>query len=188
MCETEFTIEILKNDFKTLLSEDDLKNAIFVEKGDEFHYLSKITVRGKYCREYTVASFISELTPTRVLLDGELLLVLLWSELAVIDLEQNKLLRVIDFESWELFGIYKFKSGYFIHGEDSTRYLDDNFNLLWEEGCVDAFANIKVDNEVKIFDYYWTIIDWCGYNHYYDENGEFMHPLLPQYDCNKNDK
>ncbi len=72
-------------------------------------------------------------------------------------------------------------------GEDSTRFLNGNFNLLWESGCVNIFVNYKTNCEVQIFDDYFTVLDWYGYNHFYDENGELTSVYCPQYDCNKND-
>lgn len=187
MCKTNIAIEILKDDLNTQVASVDLQNAIFIENGEELCCLSKIIISGDYCREYTVASHVLKLDNNRILLDGKLLLVVLWSELAIIDIEQNKLLDVLNFNSWELFGVYKFKSGYFLHGEDSTRFLNGNFNLLWESGCVNIFVNYKTNCEVQIFDGYFTILDWYGYNHFYDENGELTSVYCPQYDCNKND-
>ncbi len=47
-------------------------------------------------------------------------------------------------------------------GEDSIRFLNGNFNLLWESGCVNIFVNYKTNCEVQIFDGYFMILDWYG--------------------------
>lgn len=181
----EVKIELLKGCIDTQLETQDYSNAIVVESASELHFLSKITLAGHYCREYTVASELVELNGSRVLPDGKTLLILLWSELAIVDIENNKLSQVIKFDCCELFGIYKFKSGYFIHGEDTTRYLNGNLEQVWERGAIDIFAGCKLDNVVDIFDDYWTITDWCGYKHHYNEEGEFLCEYCPQYDSNK---
>ena len=183
MRKTSFEIKLLKNDFNTPLTLKDLKNAAVVESASEWHNLVKIVISGEYCREYIVASDVAQISPKTVLIDGKLLFVILWSELAIIDMQQDTLLKTVEFDSWQLFSIYKFKTGYFIHGEDAIRYLNDRFELVWDSFCVDIFFNFKIDEIISIFDEYWTATDWCGYIHFFNEYGEFKCEYDPKYDC-----
>ncbi len=167
------------------LDEETLNNALFVEDAPYCLRVSEITLRGKYDRKYKIVAFCVGLNADRVLIDKDLLIICLWSDLLIIDLNIDKLIKIIHFDCWEMFGIYKFKTGYFIHGEDTTRYLNGDFEQVWEGGCVDIFVNFKADRVVNIFDDCWTIIDWYGYKHYYNEKGEYKTEYCSQYDPDK---
>ena len=163
------------------LDEQTLENAIFVEKAPYALRISRIAVSGKYNREYKIVAFCVGLNDNRVLIDGDLLIICLWSDLLIIDLKTDKLLRDIEFDSWELFAIYKFKSGYLIHGEGENYFLNQNYEVVWKLGCVDIFVNYKVKKELEIFDDYITVFDWYGSKHYYNETGEFKTEHYPEY-------
>ncbi|MCH5163962.1 MAG: hypothetical protein J1F36_02980 [Clostridiales bacterium] len=182
MEETKIDIKILKSVFQLPIDAQTIENAIFVEDTKELLVASQIELSGKYNRTYTVVSHFIELDPNRVLIDNDLLIIILFSELAIIDLQQDKLLRVIDFNCWELFRIFKFKSGYFLYGEGENRFLNKNFDVVWEKGCIDIFVNPDVKEDLEIFDNYVTVFDWYGYKHYYDETGEFKTEHYPEYD------
>ena len=159
-----------------------LENAIFVDEADYGLVVSHITVSGKYNREYKILAFCVQPNDDRVLVEDELLIICLWSNLLVIDLKADKLIRNIKLDEWEMFRIFKFKDGYFIHGECENYYLNKNFDPVWEAGCIDIFVNPKVEKDLEIFDDYVTVFDWCGYKHYYNENGEFKTEHYPEYD------
>lgn len=182
-------MEQLKIDLKssntfleTPLDAQTLKNAICVDDSNDSLVESNITISGKYNRKYKILAFCVWLNHDRVLIDGDLLIICLWANLLIIDLKEDKLIHNIDFDCWELFRIFKFKDGYFIYGEGENRFLNKNFELVWEKGCIDIFINPKVENELEIFDDYVTCFDWCGYKHYYDENGEFKTEHYPQFE------
>lgn len=183
----EIKIELKSSDdlLETPLDEQTLENAIFVEGANYALRISTITVSGKYSREYKIVAFCVGLNENRVLVDGDLLIICLWSDILVIDLQSDRLLHDIDLDCWELFGVYKFKSGYFIHGEGENRFLDKEFNVVWEESCCDIFVNSKVEKDFEIFDDYVIAYDWFGGKHYYDEHGEFKTEHYPEYSMSK---
>ena len=114
-------------------------------------------------------------------MDNDWLLICLFKEIAVVNLKENRVYRVVDFECYELFGIYKFKTGYFVHEELDNRFLDKDFNIIWEWGCGDIFFNSKVEKDFEIFEEYIVAWDWDGYKHYYNESGEFKTEHYPEY-------
>lgn len=159
MEETKIEITSSENLLDPPLDEQIIQGAIFVEGAPYALRISNITVSGKYNREYKVVAFGIGLNDGRVMIDGDLLIVCLWSDLLIIDLKTDKLLRDIEFDSWELFAIYKFKSGYFIHGEGENYFLNKKFEIMWEKGCIDIFVNYKVDKILEFFDDYITVFD-----------------------------
>ena len=171
----ELRIEITSTDelLETPLDEQTLANAIFVTSANFALHVSNIKVSGKYNREYKLIAFCVGLNDERVLVEGNLLIVCLWSDILIIDLQTDKLVRDIDLDCAELFSIHKFQSGFFIHGELENRFLDKDFNVVWEESCCDIFFNSKVDRDLEIFEDYIVAWDWYGYKHYYNETGEF---------------
>lgn len=180
MKQTEIEIKILQNETLVKLDESVLKNAIVENKPPVWYVLSQITVTGQYNRKYNVATFYREVTPENVLIDNNLLFVCLYDEIAVIDLEKDKLVNMIDICRTELFQICKLKEGYFIHGELNNYYLDKNFNVVWELGCADIFYTNKVEKIVEVFDEYITVFDWYGVKHFYNEQGEFKTEYYPE--------
>ena len=150
-----------------------LEGAIFVDKADYGLKESLVKVSGKYNREYKVVAFCVPLDDDRVIVEGDMLILCLWSNLLVIDLKADELIKNIHFDGYEMFRIFKFKEGYFIHGEGENRYLNKDFDLVWQNSAVDIFVNPDVKEALEIFEDYVTVYDWTGYKHFYNEKGEF---------------
>ncbi|MDE7406630.1 MAG: hypothetical protein K2M89_07155 [Clostridiales bacterium] len=148
--------------------------------------MSQIVLSGKYNKTYSVLSYFITLRDETVLVDGDRLFICLFSEIAVVDLVEDKIVNVIKYECWQLFGIYKFKNGYFVRGEGSNMFLNRNLDCVWEIGCIDIFANPKAENEFEIHDDYIAVYDWYGSRHFYNETGEFKTEYHPEYDMSKN--
>ena len=179
MEETAIDITIIKDDVKILVGEQAIANAIFVERAQS-SVLTQIILSGKYNRVYTVATCYINLTHERVLVHDNLLIICAEFDLAIIDIEESKLLQIINIDKHTLFSIHKFKSGYFIHGELLNFFLNKDFQIVWEEDCGDIFYNGNVKYILEIFDDYITVFDWYGKKHYYNENGEFKHECFPE--------
>lgn len=96
-------------------------------------------------------------------------------------MELDKLVKNIELDCWELFEIYKFKSGYLIHGEDEIRFMNAAFEIMWGIGAIDVYANGLVEKDFEVFDDYAIAYDWYGDKHYFDENGEFKKEHYPEY-------
>lgn len=158
-----------------------LDTAIFVENADYGLRVSHITITGKYNREYTIVAFAVKLNENRILIDRDFLIICLWSNILIIDLKTDKLIRNIDLDCWEMFSISKFKSGYVVHGEGEIRFINQDFDIVWKMGCCDIFSNSKVEKEFTVFDDYVVAYDWYGYKHYYNEGGEFKTEYYPEY-------
>ena len=181
MEQSKIEIKIL-NDLKSPPNAQIIENAIYVED-EQNAIVSEVTVSGKFNRKYTVIGYLVELNQDRVLIDDNLLIVCLWSNLAIIDMKQNKLLKSMTLcDMGELFGVYKFKSGYFIYGELENFFINEHFEVVWEMGCIDIFVNPKAEKELEIFDDYISVYDWYGYKHFYNESGEFKEEYYPEYD------
>ena len=133
-------IDIIKNDTHASVDLSTLSNVIYVEDSEDLYVVSQITLSGKYNRVYNVVSFFISLDSDRICLDCDTLLIALFEELAIVDLRQDKLVRVIKFDNcWGIRNICKLKSGYFIHGEGVNYFLNKNFEILWESSSVDIF-------------------------------------------------
>lgn len=185
MEKTSIKINIIKSDLDTLVNPAELPNVIFAESCDELHTVSQIVLSGKYNKEYCLLAHFVTLNENTVLLDNDRLFICLFNEIAVVDLASDKVIKVIDYESYQLFGIYKFKNGYFVRGEGSNMFLNDNIDCVWKLGCVDIFVNPKVENEFEIHDDYIAVYDWTGSRHFYNEMGEFKTEYHPEYDLYK---
>ena len=171
-----------ENLLKPPLDEQIIKGAIFIEDAPYALHVSNVTIHGKYHREYKIIAFCIGLNINRVLIHGDLLIICLWSDILIIDLIADKLLRVVPVaDSGELLGIYKFKSGYFVNGELENYFLNHNFEIVWQVGAIDIFSNSKVEKDLEIFEDYIVAWDWYGYKHYYNESGEFKTEHYPQY-------
>ena len=178
MEQTKIEIESSKKFLDPPLDARTLENAIYVDDADHALVESIVKVSGKYNREYKIVAFCVWLNDERVIVEDDLLIICLWSHVLVIDLKADKLVRNIHFDGYEMFHIFKFKSGYFIHGEGENRFLNKNFDLVWENSCADIFVNPYVEKVLEIFDDYVTVLDWDGYKHFYNETGE-IRVILP---------
>ena len=179
----EIRVEIIASEelLDPPIDERITESAFFVEEVSYALRVSKISLSGKYNREYTIVAFTIGLDDKRVLLDGDLLIVCLWSNILIIDLKSNELVRNVELDSCELFEICKFKSGYLIHGEDAIRFMNADFEIAWDEWACDIYANKLVEKEFEVFADYATAYDWYGNKHYFDENGEFKIEPHPEY-------
>ena len=173
MDEINIEIKASENFLDEAPPESALEGAIYVDNKDYALRESRITVSGKYNREYKVVAFCVPLCAERVIVDGDYLIICLWSNVLVIDLKADKLIKNIHFDGYEIFRIFKFKDGYFIHGECYNRYLNKDFDLVWENSAADIFANPDVKEALEIFEDYVTVYDWDGIKHFYNEKGEF---------------
>ena len=174
-----------KDDLCTCIDKQTRDQAIFTENCSELYIVSQIVLRGKYNCEYKVVSHSIKLNAERVLVDGDFLLICLFSELAIINLAQNRMQKIICFDCYELFGIYKFQLGYFLHGEGENRFINESFELVWEESAVDIFVNYKAEKDIEISDDLIAVYDWAGFQHFYDEHGEFCRIYNSRYNCNE---
>lgn len=186
MQETTIKINVLKSDFDEEVDASTLENITFAENAKVLYVITQIDVSGKYRRAYTFATQIQSINEDCILIDGDLLLIILFSELVVIDLKHDKLIKSIDFDCYQLLNICKFKSGYIIRGEGETRFLTKDFEQVWEEGAIDILVNPYAEADFEIFEDYFTVLDWCGYKHFYNETGEFKRKYYPRYSGNIN--
>lgn len=182
MEQTKIDVKILKNDSHTEVDQQTIANAIFVEDSKCLYTVSQITLSGKHNGMYTVVTYYTELCSNRVVVDNNLMIICMSFQLVIVDLRQNKLLRTVFIDDFgEFFGIYKFKAGYFLHGEVFNYFVDSNFKVVWFLSGRDIFANPKVKNILEIFDDYITVFDWLGDKYYYNESGEFKVEYYPEY-------
>lgn len=181
MTETRIELKTLKRDMQTKVDAQTVENAIFVENSEYLFTVTQIKLVGKYNRVYNVVTDFIEVEPDCVVVDNDLLIICLAFEVAIVDLKQDKTVRVIDFDDNQLFGIFQFKSGYFIHGEAVNLYWNKNFDILWRESCGARFFNSKVKKDLEVFEDYIVAFDWNGDKHYYNETGEFKREHYPQY-------
>lgn len=188
MQETNVEIKILKQDVDFPVDPSTVDNVIFAENSNKLTSVSQIVLSGKYNRTYNVLTYFFVPELCRVLVDGDLLIFCTFSELVVVDLNQDKVIKSVDFDCYQLFEIAKFKSGYIIHGEGEIRFLNRAFDVVWEGHCADIFANIIAEKDFEVFEDYVVAIDWNGYKHYYNESGEYKIEYCPKYDPDKNGK
>lgn len=186
MQETTIEIKVLKQDIDIPVDPSTVDDLIFAENSRKLNSISQIMLTGKFNRTYSVITNHFVLNKHTVLIDNDFLIFCTFSELVVVDLTQNKVIKSVDFNRSQLFEIVKFKSGYIIHGEEEIRFIDSNFDVVWECGCVDIFVNIRTENDFEVFDDHAIAIDWYGYKHYYNESGEYKREYCPQYDPDKN--
>ena len=149
-----------------------LDNLIFAEDRNYMCTVSQICLSGKYNRTYNVITDFHMLSEDTVILDGNLLIICLFNELVVYDIVQNKLHYHVEFDRYQLFSVFKFKSGYFIWGECENRFLNKNFEVVWECSGADIFYNCDVENILEVTDEYVSVYDWLGNKYYYNEKGE----------------
>ena len=184
---TKINIQIIKDNINSSLDLSTLSNVIFVETGFDIHIVSQITLSGQYNRVYNVVSYIIALDAHRVYIENDMLLIALYENLVIVDLKQDKLARVIEFnDCWGIRNFCKFKSGYFVHGEGVNYFLDKNFNVLWNASSIDIFANIKVKNDFELHEDFVVVYDWYGHKFYYNEKGVFNCEYFPQFNCDIN--
>lgn len=98
---------------KIPVDEQTKSNAICVENSKYLYTVSQITLSGKHNIICSVVSDFVSLTTRRVIVDNDWLLICLFKEIAVVNLKENRVYRVVDFECYELFGIYKFKTEHY---------------------------------------------------------------------------
>lgn len=188
MQETKIEIKIIKQDIDIPVAPKTVDNVIFVENNKNLYSISQIILSGRFNRTFNVITGFFVLHERTTLIDGDLLIFCTFSELVVVDLTQNKVIKSIDFDSSQIFEIVKFKSGYILYGEEEMRFINRNFDIVWECGCADIFVNSRAEKEFEVFDDYVTVIDWDGYKHYYNEDGEFKCEYYPEYNPDNNDK
>ena len=181
MEQIKIDIKVIGDNLKEALDETIIANAIVVENFGIYNRAFEVTISGRYNRTYTIVSEWTEITLKSILIEKDLLIIILSYSIAVIDLNQNRLLQLIKLDS-SLFSIHRFKSGYFIYGELLNYFLNQKFEVVWDNGCADIFVNPKVEKELEIFSDYITVFDWCGYKHYYNENGKFKTEHYPKYE------
>ncbi len=182
---TKSKIQVIKNDINTYVDLSSLSNVIFIEDSEYHHMISQITLTGKYNRVYDVVSFVDYLDSNKVCIDSDTLLIALFEEVAVVDLQQDKLAGVIKFDNcWGIRNICKLKSEYFIHCEGVNYFIDKNSDILWKSSSLDIFVNIKVEKDFESCEDYVVVFDWYGHKHYYNEGGEFKCEYFPQFNCN----
>ena len=177
---TKIDITLVRDDDRITVDEQTIANAIVAESFEKLYSVYQIKLSGKHTRQYNVLTGWASLSNKDVLVDDNLLIIALTYDLAVIDLQQDKLVRIIELSDYQLFSIVKFKSGYIVHAELDTYFLDKNFAIVWQEGCVDIFFNSNVENDFEVFEDFVIAYDWYGYKHYYDESGEFKHEYYPE--------
>ncbi|MDE6201622.1 MAG: hypothetical protein K2M47_07115 [Clostridiales bacterium] len=185
MEKTYLKINIIKSDLVAQVTPPEFDNVIFAESCDELHTVSQIVLSGKYNKTYHVLAYFVTLNDETVLIDGDRLFICTYSEIAIIDLSLDKVVKVINCDAFQLFGIYKFKSGYFVHGEMYNMFFNKSLDCVWKCGAVDIFVNPKVKSELEVHDNYITVYDWTGCCHYYNETGEFGIEYHSEYDISK---
>ena len=185
MADTEYETKIIKSDMETPVEQHIIDDSFFVEDKNKPYLVSQIILSGKYNRIYNVVTYFITLNDDLVIVDGDILVFAVFTQFVIVDLKQDKLIRTVKPENGQIFGIYKFKSGYFLRGETANCFLDKDFNIVWENGCIDIFVNFKTERDFEIHEDYITAYDWYGYKHYYNERGEFKEEYYLCYDCNK---
>lgn len=181
MEQTEIEIKVLKRDMDSRADEKTIENAVFVEDSEYLYTVTELTLRGKYNRVYTVVTDFLEIEENEVVVNDNLLVMCVFNVLVIIDVLQNKVIKTIKFDDTLLYGIYNFKSGYFVHGETINYLLTENFDTAWQCGCDEIFFNSKARKDLVVFDDYVVAFDSLGYKHYYNENGEFKTEYFPEY-------
>lgn len=172
MLNEKITIERLGDVGKDRAATEAAERAIYVEKGyDETAYC--ITVRGEYDGTFYFVTGLSGINEERVLADGDKLIVCLSSDIVVLDLQTGKILKTIAVTQYvDMFAIYKFKDGYFVHGQMVNRYFDNKFALQWEYGGKDIFYCPNRESSLEICDDHIDVWDFEGNKYTYDEYGE----------------
>ncbi len=172
MQDVKITIEDLGTVAKDSTATEAAQKAIYAEnERSESAYC--ITLRGAYERKYYFVTELTEITAERTLLDGDLLIVCLWSDIVVIDMSADKICNVINVTPYlDMFAIYKFKGGYFVHGETENRFFDSDFNLRWEKSGRNIFYCPDREKSVEIFEDHIDVWDFLGYKYSYDEWGD----------------
>lgn len=147
------------------------KKAIYVES--EFADLvTCLTIGGAYKRKYYFVTTLTLRDLDRYLLEGDKLIVCLWSEILIFDLPNDKIKKIAVTEGLELYAIYKFKDGYFIHGELFNSYFDRDFDFKWEADGRDIFFCPTREKSLEIYADHIDVWDFLGYKYTYDEFGE----------------
>ena len=172
MQDAKMTIENIGEVGKDKAAIDAARKAIYVENERGVSAYC-VTLYGTYERKYYFVTEFSALNTERVLLDGDALIVCLWSDIVIIDLPTDKIRKVITVTpDLDMFGVYKFKDGYFVHGEMDNRYFDGEFNLVWDAGGRDIFYCPDRETSVEIHVDHIDVWDFFGYKYTYDEYGE----------------
>ena len=172
MQNAEITIEDLGTVAGNSAATVAVQKAIYVEN-EHSESVYCITLRGTCERKYYFVTELSVLHEDRVLLDGDLLIVCLLSDIILIDLQADKVRKVVNVTSDpDMCAIYKFKGGYFVHGEMTNRYFDSDFNLLWGASGRDIFFCPDRKNSLEIYDDHIDVWDFLGNKYTYDELGE----------------
>lgn len=184
MEKTSVKINIIKRDLKTQVKPSEFDNVIFVENSNELYTVSQIVLSGKYNKTYCVLAYFVTLHDETVLVDSDRLFICLYNKIAIIDLMTDRVLNVINYDDYQLFGIYKFKNGYFVRGEDLNMFLDKSLNCVWKFSAVDIFVNPRVEKEIEVHDDYIAVYDWRGFRHFYNEMGKLKIEYHPEYDLN----
>lgn len=185
MEQTEIEIKVLKRDTHAKADAQTIESAVFVEDSEYLYTVTELTLRGKYNRVYTVVTDFLEVERNEVAVNDNLLIMCVFDVLVIIDILQDKAVKTIKFDDTHLYGVYTFKSGYFVHGETINYFLTENFDTAWECGCVEIFFNSKVRKDLVVFDDYVVAFDSHGYKHYYNETGEFKTEHFPEYKMTK---
>ena len=182
MRDVNITIEKVGDVGKDKPATDAAEKAIYVEN-DNSKAVYCITLCGAYSRKYYFVTELSVINTERVLLDGVVLIVCLWSDIVIIDLPTDNKRKVINVTSdLDMFGIYKFKSGYFVHGEMTNRYFDSEFNMLWDAGGRDIFYCPERENSIEIHEDHIDVWDFLGYKYSYNEFGEITYVWVRKLD------
>lgn len=184
MSETKVTVQTISKNLDKNRDAEVLNSALVIEAASypEVHVCIKLT--GEYEKQYSVIMEYEYLTEHRILIDGNLMFICFMFELVIVDLDTDKLLKRIDFDTYEIFEIHKFKSGYFVYTEGASIFMDSRFEVVYELWCGDIFANIKTDKCFEIFEDHVEVLDWFGVKHFYNEEGEYKTKHYPHLDCN----
>ncbi len=172
MRDVRITIEKIGVAGKDRVATEATYKAIYVENAHS-DVVYCITLCGAYERKYYFVAELSLIYKERVLLDGDMLIICLRSDIVIIDLPTDKLRKAINVTSdLDMYGIYKFKEGYFVHGEMTNRYFDGGFDLLWEESGRDIFFCPDRENSIEIHEDHIDVWDFLGNKYTYDELGD----------------
>ena len=183
MDNTKFELKLIHRDYNKDIEEDIIKKALVVENSVCLCAATMLKLSGKHEKEYIIVTELDCLYDKKIIINENILIICLTYELAVVDLNTDLVKKQMDINACSLFGVYKFKNGYFIHGEIENIYLNEDFDIVWTESCGNIFFNCKIDNDLEIFDNYITSYDWDGYKHYYNEHGEYKTQYFPELDC-----
>lgn len=95
------------------------------------------------------------------------------SNVIIYDLNNKNLINNIHCKEW-IHNFFKLDNGFLLHQEMSVKFFNKNLDLLWEDtSCVNIFGNLVLKENYEIGKDYIAIIDWYGFKHYYNKNGQF---------------